>query len=1003
MSEAVAKNKNINKDTIGSKQKTIGILEKIIFISLMVVIFYAPFLRGLFFEMELLPTEIIVFVTFILFWVYKHLKRDRVFIKTPIEYAALGFVLVYFISIFVAVSLRLAIAEWLKYCMYFAVFFMITDMVKTMKQKMTVMWVIVASATGVALLGLDGAAGGQVAGAINKVFEALHVNYKIFGTFEGGRIYSTLQYPNALAAYLIAIFFICIGIILVSQKLWHKAIAGGISFTLLITFILTLSRGAYLLAPAMLMLFVILLPKGKRIGGAAYGVALPVIAAIFSTPLLRYISAPKGNEMKIWFAVIGGIVVSTLVVIALKYAVKWFEAISWKVYVSLAVAAVVLASGVLIFLLNAKAPLELMHTMDEENSVKTVMKSIVLEPNTQYKLVYEVDANTANEKNYAYRIDINSRTEKDILLDKSTNIAVFIGNKSNGTEKREIDFKVPAESRIVDIIFSNYYQDTSIKVMSAQIIEASTGSIIKNLALKYKYIPESITNRFENIQASQSSIQRATYYKDGLNIFKDYWLIGAGGGAWSQLYFSYQSFLYWTTLPHNYLLQIGVESGIIGILALIYLVAAISAFMFKSRFGKKDIEDIQDKGVLQGVLFGAIAALILHSFIDFDLSLSAIFLLLWLLIALLNSNFRHIERIELENNKLKTPPLVMAVLMVAVLWLPISFVTAKTSYDEAAKALKEKDNKQALSNIGNAVRMDPFEASYKVDYAGLLLSQKNPVAQADFSEASKNIAKAEKLAQHDTKVLPRIGAFYLQTGNIQKGLEYFDEIVKQRPYNPSDWELKANAYMQVAGLYFQKNDYNNAMNYVDRILNIIDEAKQTNEKNIGEFVFTQGAMEIFERLKYIKDNLYSQKKINAEDIVFYSYPSIDMNSDGLPDQWNVSNKKDVKIISGETLRIERISSEENPYIQSRSLNLLPNESYRIEIELDNSIGVKSIPYFIVGVNKNIDQLTQSGNKYVGEITVPENYKITEDIIGRDGLLLFIKQDMNIKSLLIICK
>jgi hypothetical protein len=129
------KNKKIktaNNDNILNKIKTFLIA------ALAFIIFYPPYLQGLFFEKHVLPTGIFIFAVFIIFLVYKWLKRDFSFLKTPIEYIALAFVAVYFISIFNAVHTRSAIIEWLKYCMYFAVFYMITELADDLKTRLFV-------------------------------------------------------------------------------------------------------------------------------------------------------------------------------------------------------------------------------------------------------------------------------------------------------------------------------------------------------------------------------------------------------------------------------------------------------------------------------------------------------------------------------------------------------------------------------------------------------------------------------------------------------------------------------------------------------------------------------------------------------------------------------------------------------------------------------------------------------------------------------------------------
>src|SRR5690606_38999790 len=100
--------------------------------------------------------------------------------KTPIDYIALAFVIVYFFSIFVAVHTRSAIIELLKYSMYFAVFYMITEIAENKKTKLIFLWTIIASAVGVSIIGLDSAIGGNFVSVLNKVFNKLGVQGDMF-------------------------------------------------------------------------------------------------------------------------------------------------------------------------------------------------------------------------------------------------------------------------------------------------------------------------------------------------------------------------------------------------------------------------------------------------------------------------------------------------------------------------------------------------------------------------------------------------------------------------------------------------------------------------------------------------------------------------------------------------------------------------------------------------------------------------------------------------------
>ena len=199
-----------------------------------------------------------MFILFIIFYIYKWLRNENLSFKSPIEYVAFGFVVVYFISIFVAVHTRSAIVEWLKYCMYFAVFYMVSEMADSQKVKRLFLWTIVASSLGVSIIGLDSAMGGKFVSLLNKFFNILGADGNLFfGLFAGNRINSTLQYPNAMASYVMAVFFIVVGLLMV-YKSGGKRSSVVVLHLYFVTFMLTHSRGAQLLFPVAVVIFVLI-------------------------------------------------------------------------------------------------------------------------------------------------------------------------------------------------------------------------------------------------------------------------------------------------------------------------------------------------------------------------------------------------------------------------------------------------------------------------------------------------------------------------------------------------------------------------------------------------------------------------------------------------------------------------------------------------------------------------------------------------------------------------
>ena len=208
--------------------------------------------------------------------------------------------------------------------------------------------------------------------------------------------------------------------------------------------------------------------------------------------------------------------------------------------------------------------------------------------------------------------------------------------ETDGDEQFDIEFTTTEDTKLINVNFSIYYAGTSVKIDEASIIDAETGKTVKNIMFKNKYNLDRYISRFENILLSNSLISRAIFYKDGIDILKARWFLGAGGGAWGYLYRQYQSYNYASSQAHNYPLQLGIETGAIGIITLICLVIALVITYF--RYYRKTTYNDNDSNAYHietAAVITAIAALFMHSAIDL-IFLKLYAFLFWQLIALYN-------------------------------------------------------------------------------------------------------------------------------------------------------------------------------------------------------------------------------------------------------------------------------------------------------------------------------------------------------------------------------
>jgi O-antigen ligase len=252
--------------------------------------------------------------------------------------------------------------------------------------------------------------------------------------------------------------------------------------------------------------------------------------------------------------------------------------------------------------------------------------------------------------------------------------------------------------------FTDRSINTTLVIISIIFIGAAAFLLTAKGPDGYKYIPKDIVARLSDINLTTESVSlRMQFAKDGLKIIKDYPIIGAGGGAWRNLYRQYQSIPYNTTEVHNFYVQYGAEVGIIGLVILAGLIVLLVMSMIKV---------IKSSSQYLYVYIAAIL-LFLHSMIDFNLSLAAVGYILWMLIGIINSDK-------------KTPPIGIteAAFMNGTFWryhvqglanlLGILMVSKQNSLEAYTHCLLSYEETILIVNFNHGTAIMKFACTYKV-------------------------------------------------------------------------------------------------------------------------------------------------------------------------------------------------------------------------------------------------------------------------------------------------
>ncbi|MBO5452802.1 MAG: O-antigen ligase family protein [Clostridia bacterium] len=145
-------------------------------------------------------------------------------------------------------------------------------------------------------------------------------------------------------------------------------------------------------------------------------------------------------------------------------------------------------------------------------------------------------------------------------------------------------------------------------------------------------LPQSLVTRLEGLNfGTQTVTERFVFYGDALRMSVKNIFFGLGGGAWSDMYGMYQSYDYSSSQIHSYPMQILTDTGIIGVIAFIW----IAVFLIIGAIKLKKNKAVS--GGLLASLFSVCGALLLHSLIDFDLSIFGVTAVLWAVLAAISA------------------------------------------------------------------------------------------------------------------------------------------------------------------------------------------------------------------------------------------------------------------------------------------------------------------------------------------------------------------------------
>ena len=363
-------------------------------------------------------------------------------------------------------------------------------------------------------------------------------------------------------------------------------------------------------------------------------------------------------------------------------------------------------------------------------------------------------------------------------------------------------FTVPEDSLVV---YFNFTAASEARLDSAVCTgEAGTCGV----PLGYKLLPGFIANRLQGLWANQNAIQRFVFFSDGMKLFGRSPVIGLGLGAFENGVKSVQSFYYETKYAHNHYIQVLVETGAVGFVLFIGLLASSGAAVWFAR---------KRENPLIPALGAALVFMAGHAATEVTFSTYAYLPIAFGVFALINLCC---------GDAIPLPELGGMAKNGVLAAIPALLIVFGVMLSGNMSAQRLASHATAFSDLDRAVSMDKFEwADYMLGYVNSTLT-----TETDETIRQQADAYAARLAQVDSNTVPiYLAEYYFSTGRTELGLEMVEKYVD---YVSSDQNAWQNAFALLEG-------------YEVRIAGLLED---WNARNMGGVTLTEANLAFIARM-----------------------------------------------------------------------------------------------------------------------------------------------------------
>lgn len=635
------------------------------------------------------------------------------------------------------------------------------------------------------------------------------------------RITSLFSYANSFAAMTGFGIFLALGQIIDTDKSWKKGICQTIVFILLSGMILSLSRMMYLIMAIVAIFFIIISKKKEnRIETIETLGFAGILSVVYSAIFMKFLSA--GNYIGIWISLIIFSVINFIVAIILKNInIKIFN-IKGRTFIKIGIIAILLGIVCFAVIITVPENLILFNTVNSEKKIERHL--INVEGNEKYVLEFEINAKAPRE---IFQISI---LEKDKYWENVKTTNITLGDYQG---KKEIEIITDESTKDIYLVFTSTEttEDTKLEIKNLKI----NG---KQQTLNYKFLPYDFVSKIKNINFQTQSVwERGVYIKDAFKLIKNNWLFGIGGDGWHYRYGEIQDYNYVARETHSYPIQLLLEFGIVGILAYtIILVILIK----RSYHIIKNSSNVMYQSILCAVL-----TIVIHSFLDFDLSFYYLLFITFVAIGILTSF--HEEKYE-KSEVAKANWIIKGILIVIVsIFTIINFKNFIIKVQFNNKITTTSTFEEKYEFYGKANKLLPYNQEFKTKMIILIESYQFKYPEKDVEYTEEILENVKYMLKYE-KYYDR---FEMQTkfvncsikllgteknegmmNNIEEGYKLIKDSNVQRRYSPYSYLIRKSGIHKIAQSLIEKSS---TIKNEEEIIKLKELANRFYQLNIDEY------------------------------------------------------------------------------------------------------------------------------------------------------------------------